>query len=96
MKIKKINLGIFLLLILSGCAQNTALLGPVFTLTTSGNVYQAGLSYGSEKAINKYTGMTTGENIKQILTSQEKDTEFEKMVKKRIKETRKKLNLSNQ
>ncbi|MDA9604387.1 hypothetical protein N9S39_01575 [Candidatus Pelagibacter sp.] len=96
MIIKKILLLIFLLFTLSGCAQNTALLGPAYTFAASGNIYQAGLSYGSEKAVNKFTGKSTGENIKEMLTIKEKDSEFQQLVKKRILETRKKLSLSNQ
>ena len=36
---------IFLLLILNGCVQNAALLGPALTGATTGNVLQSGLSY---------------------------------------------------
>ena len=96
MILKKLIVGIFLLFVLNGCAQNTALLGPAYTFATSGSVYQAGLSYGSDKAIMKVTGKSTGENIKEMLVVKEKDSEFQKLVIKRIKETRKKLNLLNQ
>jgi len=95
MFIKKIIIGIFILSFLSGCAQNAALLGPAYTLVTTGNVYQASLSYGSEQAISKLTGKSTGENIKEILRPQKKDTKFEKLVKRRVKETRKKLNFTD-
>ena len=96
MILKKVFIGFFLLGLLSGCAQNTALLGPIYTLGTTGSVYQAGLSYGSDKVITNLTGKSTGENIKEILSSKEEDTEFQALVKKRIKETRKKLELVNQ
>ena len=91
---KKIIIVIFFLAFLNGCAQNAALLGPVYTLATSGNIYQAGLSYGSNHAVTKITGKTTTENIKKILEADEEDSEFEKLVKKQIIETRKKLNLT--
>ena len=91
---KKTIIGIFFLAFLNGCAQNAALLGPVYTLATSGNIYQAGLSYGSNHAVTKITGKTTTENIKKILEADEEDSEFEKLVKKQIIETRKKLNLT--
>ena len=87
MFIKKIIIGIFILSFLSGCAQNAALLGPAYTLVTTGNVYQASLSYGSEQAISKLTGKSTGENIKEILRPQKKDTKFEKLVKMGCKVT---------
>jgi len=76
--------------------QSSALLGPAYTLTQTGNVYHAGLSYGSTEAITKYTGKTPGENLKNLLKFEKNDSEFETLVKNRIIETRKKLNLSNQ
>ena len=96
MILKKLIVVIFLLVALNSCAQNTAFLGPAYTFATSGSVYQAGLSYGGDKAVMKVTGKSTGENIKEILVVKEKDSEFQSLVKKRITETRKKLNLSNQ
>ena len=95
MIIKKTFIGLFLISCLGGCAQSTALLGPAYTLGTSGNVYQAGLSYTSNVAIVNYTGKSTQENVKDLLKSKKEDSEFKKLVKKRIIETRKKLNLSN-
>ncbi|MDB2515135.1 hypothetical protein N9X11_01890 [Candidatus Pelagibacter bacterium] len=96
MILKKIATVIFLIGLLNGCAQNTALLGPAYTFGTTGNLYQAGLTYSSNQAITSLTGKSTGENIKNLLTLKNDDSEFEKMVKNRINETRKKLNLSNQ
>tara|TARA_B110000259_G_scaffold138294_1_gene155685 strand:- start:742 stop:1047 length:306 start_codon:yes stop_codon:yes gene_type:complete len=57
---------IFILLLLNGCAQNAALLGPVITGASTGSTYQAALSYGSGKALNKITGKTADEYIKTI------------------------------
>ena len=94
--IKKIFIGIFLLVTLSGCVQNAAFLGPTYTMATTGNIYQAGLTYSSQKAVNQLTGKSTGENIKEILTPKENNTELRKLVKKNIEETRKKLKISNQ
>ena len=96
MIIKKIAVGILILLSLNGCAQNVALLGPAYTMVSSGNVYQAGLTYGSNEVIVKSTGKSTAENIQELLTIKEKDNKFEKLVKRRIKETRKKLSISSQ
>tara|TARA_B100000767_G_scaffold126272_1_gene120367 strand:- start:248 stop:526 length:279 start_codon:yes stop_codon:yes gene_type:complete len=76
---------------LTGCVQNTALLGPAITVASTGNVYQAGLSYGSGKAITKLTGKNTMENVKNFLDKDkdkdkkadtEKANEFFKIVKK--------------
>lgn len=92
---KKILLSLIFLTLLNGCAQNSAFLGPAITFASSGNAYQAGFSYGSDKAITKITGKSSGQNIKEILQPKKKDSEFEKLVKKRIEETRKKLNIVN-
>ena len=94
MKIKKIILGVFITVFLSGCAQNAALLGPIYTLSTTGNIYQAGASYGSNRVITSLTGKSTTENIKELIVIKKDDSEFEKLVKRQIKDTRKKLNLS--
>jgi len=96
MLIKNLIIGIFAAALLSGCAQNAALLGPAYTLAASGNVYQAGFTYGSNELVAKVTGKSTVQNIKDALEPKKKDTEFEKLVKKNIEETRKKLKLSNQ
>jgi len=42
------------LLLLNSCATSgTALLGPIFTGAKTGSVYQASISYGSNKIINQ-------------------------------------------
>ena len=103
MILKKIITGLFLISILSGCVQSTSLLGPAYTLASSGNVYQASLSYGSGIAIEKVTGKTTAENIKSFVVNEkikneEKENydDFFALVKKRIEKTSKVLNLANQ
>jgi hypothetical protein len=94
MILKKLIIGILSIILLSGCAQNVAILGPAYTLVTTGNVYQTGLTYGSNEVITKTTGKSTTQNIKELLVPKKDDTEFQKLVKKRIIETRKKLNLT--
>ena len=46
---KKIIFGLFLLSFLGACTSPTAMLGPAYTLTSTGNVFQAGFSYGSSE-----------------------------------------------
>jgi hypothetical protein len=94
MILKKLIIGILSIILLSGCAQNVAILGPAYTLVTTGNVYQTGLTYGSNEVITKTTGKSTTQNIKELLVPKKDDTEFQKLVKKRIIETRKRLNLT--
>ena len=93
---KKITVGLLLLCALNGCAQNAALLGPAYTLASTGNVFQAGVTYGSNELITKKTGKSTAQNLKEILTVKKEDTDFQKLVKENIKKTRKKLKISNQ
>jgi len=96
MVLKKTIIGIFLVSLLCGCAQNAAFLGPAYTLATSGNVYHAGFTYGGNEIIAKTTGKSVVQNFKEVLTPKIEDTEFEKLVKSNIKETRRKLKLSSQ
>ena len=76
MFINKLIIGIFCLVFLNGCAQNFAFLGPAATFANTGSVYQAGLSYGSDRFITSLTGKSTGQNIKEILQPKKKDIDF--------------------
>ena len=103
MILKKISAGLFLLFFLSGCLQSTALLGPAYTLASTGNIYQAGLSYGSNKAVEEITGKSPTENIKSLTDSKKSKIdkeqnydEFFALVKNRIEKTSKIINLANQ
>ena len=96
MILKKIIAGLFLLFFLNGCVQSTALLGPAYTLSSTGNVFQAGLSYGSNQAVKKITGKSTTENIKSFVDDNkikveenESQEEFFALVKSRIEKTSK-------
>ena len=103
MILKKIIAGLFLLFFLNGCVQSTALIGPAYTLTSTGNVYHAGLSYGSSQAVKKVTGKSTTENIKSFIDDnkikveeKESQEEFFALVKSRIEKTSKIIQLANQ
>tara|TARA_B100000767_G_scaffold254217_1_gene259422 strand:- start:210 stop:419 length:210 start_codon:yes stop_codon:yes gene_type:complete len=61
-----------LLLLLNGCLQNTAFLGPAVTVASTGSVYHAGLSYGSNIVITNMTGKTPMDNIKKVLEQDKK------------------------
>ena len=95
---KKIISGIFILSFLGACTSPTAMIGPVYTLSSTGNIFQAGLNYGSNQVITKYTGKTPFENIKEIKTLSSKQTknikketleseEFYILIKKKIDQT---------
>ena len=49
--IKKLSILFISLITLNGCIETTAFLGPALTVGTSGNVYQAGISYASNNII---------------------------------------------
>jgi hypothetical protein len=93
MHIKKTILGISIIVLLGGCAQTTSFLGPIYAFGTTGNVHQAGLSYGSDKVITTLTGKSSLENVGELLKAKKQDSDLRKLLKKRIEETRKELNL---
>ena len=96
---KKILVFIVSGLILSGCAQSTAMLGPAITLASSGNVSQAGLTFFTNKAVEKETGMDTVSYVSNKIEEQNSRTklkrEFKKMVEINFVKTREKLILQD-
>ena len=81
MKFKKIYLLVLIPIILSGSIQSTALLGPGVTIATTGNIMQAGLQYGANKAIKKETGKDALTHLKSAV---EKEKDSQKLNKKII------------
>jgi len=68
---KKILLLLVCFVFLSGCFQSIALLGPVIGGASTGKIYQAGLSYGTNVIMLQATGKTTTEHMLDILNSNE-------------------------
>ena len=66
MILKKIIFGLFIVSFLGACTTPTAMLGPAYTFTSSGNIIQASLNYGSNQMITHYTGKTPIENLKEV------------------------------
>ena len=100
---KKIIFWLLVSTFLSGCTSPTVMLGPAYTLTSTGNVYQAGLTYGSNEMITRQTGKTPIENIQEISVSKKniqkqtlKSEDFYILVKKRIEKTRSIIKKTNQ
>ena len=86
MSLKKSIFLVLSVFFLNSCVETTAFLGPAITVGTTGNVYQAGLSYSSNYVIKETTSKTTFEHISQFIDSKKfKDT------KKKIINTKKKL-----
>jgi len=101
---KKVIFGLFLFSMLGACGAPTAMLGPAYTFTSTGNIAQAGLSYGSNTLITNYTGKTPIENItsgnlsvkKNIQKQTLQSEDFYQLVKSKIKNTKGLIKLSNQ
>ena len=99
---KKIILGLFILGFLNACGAPTAMLGPVYTFTSTGSIAQAGFTYGSNELITSYTGKTPYENLEEITTTKNihkktlKSEDFHQLVKNRFEKTREKIKLSTQ
>ena len=68
---KKILLLLVCFVFLSGCFQAIALLGPAIGGASTGKIYQAGLSYGTNMIMLQATGKTTTEHMLDILNSNE-------------------------
>ena len=87
-----------ILIFLNGCFQTTALVGPGIPLATTGNIVQAGVQYGTNKAIKEETGtdaLTYIKNSVEEKNNQKKfEEEFIQFVENRIQNTRKKLSLN--
>ena len=84
---KKIIVIIVSFVFLGACAQTTALIGPVITIGSTGNVMQAGFSYASNMAVKKTTGKTASEHVS-LYVEEKKD---EKKLKKNEAKIRKEI-----
>lgn len=69
---RKIIFGLFLINFLGACTAPSAMIGPAYTLTSSGNAFQAGISYGSNQMITAHTGKTPMENFKKVVSNDNK------------------------
>ncbi len=87
MKFKKIYFLVLISMLLSGCMQSSALLGPGITIMTTGNVMQAGLQYGANSAIKKETGKDAITHLKNVMDEEEESQKLEKKIKNIAKNT---------
>ncbi len=103
---KKIIFAILFSCLLGACSSPTAMLGPAYTLTSTGNGLQAGVNYGSNQLITMYTGKTPIENLQELKINKTEKIEnikkktlesddFYFLVKNKIEKNSKILNLSN-
>ena len=68
---KKILLLLVSFVFLSGCFQSIVYLTPAITGASTGKLYQAGLSYGTNMIMFQATGKTTSEHMLDILNGKE-------------------------
>lgn len=95
MGIKRILIYIASTAILSGCAQSTAMLGPAITLASTGNVSHAGITFITNKVVEKETGMNTVSFVSSKIEQNSSKTrirrEFKELVETNFEKTRQKL-----
>ena len=100
MGIKRILIYIASTAILSGCAQSTAMLGPAITLVSTGNASQAGITFFTNKAVEKETGMDTVSFVSSKIEQNSSKTrirrEFKELVEANFEKTREKLIFQDQ
>ena len=100
MKFKKIYLLVLISIILSGCIQSTALLGPGVTIATTGNIMQAGLQYGANTAIKNETGKDALTHLKSVLDEEQDGQKISKKIRNftqnTINRVKKNINKLNQ
>jgi uncharacterized protein with ATP-grasp and redox domains len=81
MKYLKVYFLILISISLTGCIQSTALLGPGITIATTGNVMQAGLQYGANKAIKKETGKDVFTHLKDVVEEEQDNHKIKNKIK---------------
>ena len=95
MKNKKIAIILMSVVLLTGCAQSTAFIGPAITVAATGNIAQAGFTYGTNEAIKRETGKDTMQYVSSLLEPEDKKVTINEdlvaLVESSIKKTRKKL-----
>ena len=77
---RKILITLLSFTLLSACAQSTVLIGPAITIGNTGNVMQAGFSYGSNMAVKRAKGKT----LEEYVTSYVEEKRQEKKIRKEI------------
>ena len=99
MRIKKIFFYIISIGFLSGCVQSTAMVGPAITIASSGNFSQAGLTFFTNKAVEKETGMDTVSYVSNKIEQQNSKTKLKRELKNLVEtnfvKTREKLILED-
>tara|TARA_Y100001936_G_scaffold249791_1_gene300967 strand:+ start:1811 stop:2128 length:318 start_codon:yes stop_codon:yes gene_type:complete len=94
-EIKKLIFGLSTGIILSGCVQSTAMIGPAITIASTGNISQAGFTFITNKAVEEETGMDTVSYVSNKIEEKNRENkikkDFKKLIKNNFTKTRKKL-----
>jgi len=100
MGLNKILVYIVTGVILSGCVQSTAMVGPGITFVSTGNISQAGISYFTNKAVEEETGMNTvtfvSKKIEEKNSKAKLRRNFKKLLETNFEKTRRILILEDQ
>ena len=103
MKNKKVAFILMSVVLLTGCAQSTVFLGPAITVAATGNIAQAGFTYGTNEVIKRETGKDTIQYVSGLLEPKDKNLlepkdkkvtineDLVALVESSIKKTRQKL-----
>ena len=98
MKFLKTSFLFLFLILLNGCLQSTALLGPGVTVIATGNIPQAAFQYGANISIKNETGKDALTHLKDVVEEGQNKkkfhNDFKTMVKKRIEIARKKIDIN--
>ena len=98
-RLLKILTFIFSFFFLSGFVPFASIIGPGVTVLTSGSVYKATAQFMIDRTIKKKTGKNSLTLVKEEIDKKNQQNKFNEdlrqLVEKRIKMTRKKLNLEN-
>ena len=96
---KKIIVIIISFVFLGACVQTTAFLGPAITIGSTGNLMQAGFSYGTNMAVKQTTGKTPSEHVSSYVENKQEEKkireEMSSYLQSHIELMRKKLNSKN-
>ena len=84
---KKIIVITISFVLLGACAQTTALIGPAISIGSTGNVMQAGFSYGTNMVIKQTSGKVPSEHVSLYIEEKKE----EKNLKKREAKIRKEM-----
>ena len=73
MKNKKVAFIVMSVVLFTGCAQSTVFLGPAITVAATGNIAQAGFTYGTNEVIKRETGKDTMQYVSSLLEPEDKN-----------------------